>query len=325
MGEAERAIDGAAAGGEDAVGECEQVAVFRVDEGRDLVEAEELVARLAAEDVVHRGRPEHPPAGEVPIDQAAAAAQKGGVDAGAGGAVDGVCFPGPRRLGEEGIDEDQDDAAGAGKQRGVGRERAPPVGEHRLGRLHERDHAARVGQMADGGDGVGAVGEGELQHAGAGAEDRQRLRLAQKRVEGAALEVGADGSGGEDDAGIVGEQNLAAIGDGARRQRLVEGGLQDLGGTGGEVGRGAEIGGDGGGDEGEGVAGGDLGLLVGADEGGRPVGGDHQDEDDSEDRNGAPEHRLVLDEPGVRRGGEQPRVPGEGDRTGGPAAGATAD
>src|SRR5690606_20123613 len=156
---------------------------------------------------------------------------------------------------------------GAGEQGGVRRQRAPPGGEHRLGRLDDRHHAGRFRQVADSGDRRGAVGELQFEHAGAGAENRQRLGFAEQGVQAATLEVVTQGRRGDDLPAGVGEQDLATVGDGARRQRLVEGGLQGLRRRRREGRRVGEFGGDGGGDQREGVAGGDFGLFIGADEG----------------------------------------------------------
>jgi hypothetical protein len=66
------------------------------------------------------------------------------------------------------------------------------------------------------------VGEGDLQHAGAGAEGGERLGLAEDAVERDILLLAGRGRGGDDLALAVGEVDAAAGARGARRQRVGE-------------------------------------------------------------------------------------------------------
>ena len=66
-----------------------------------------------------------------------------------------------------------------------------------------------------------AVGERDFQHAGAGAEDGERLRLAE-HVDQPRADRAAGRGGGGDDAVGVGQQDAAAEGGGAGRQRALE-------------------------------------------------------------------------------------------------------
>ena len=89
-----------------------KIDVVLVDERIDLAEGEEIVLLRQAENVVHRMRPEHAAARQIPIPQPAAAAIERGVDAAAHGVVDEVGLSRARRLPMEGKAEDQHDEAG---------------------------------------------------------------------------------------------------------------------------------------------------------------------------------------------------------------------
>ena len=105
-------------------GEFVELDVLGMGEVVDLAEAQQLIARLEAEDREHGMRPEDAAAREVPVPQSAAAAVERGVDAGAHGLVDEVGFARARRLPVEGKAQDQHHEAGGGRerhgQRGVG-------------------------------------------------------------------------------------------------------------------------------------------------------------------------------------------------------------
>ena len=56
---------------------------------------------------------------------------------------------------------------------------APPLAERLIDRLEEGQLRIGLGDVADGDDGVGAVEEGDAQHAGLGAEGGERLLRAE--------------------------------------------------------------------------------------------------------------------------------------------------
>ena len=124
-------------------GQLVEIDVLGVDQGVDLAEGQQRVARREPEDREHRMRPEDAAAREVPVPQAAAAAIERGVDARAHRLVDHVGFARAGRLPVEGKAEDQHDEAGGRRerdgQRGVGR-----PGRQRLGAsMHDRELAVR--------------------------------------------------------------------------------------------------------------------------------------------------------------------------------------
>ena len=92
-------------------------------------------------------------------------------------------------------------------------------GERGVARLHNCDFAERRLQGAHGGERAAVVGQGDLQHAGGGAEGGERLAGAEHVDQAAAdRRVAAERSGG-DDAVLVGEQKAAAVGGRPGRQR----------------------------------------------------------------------------------------------------------
>ena len=188
----------------------------------DLAEGHQVVARRQAQDREHRMRPEDAAAREVPVPQAAAAAVERGVDAAAHGVVDHVGLARARRLPVEGKAQDQQHEAGGGGerhgQRGVG---APGARARRCAagrRVNWPRPAASVRTVANARlPSASAIS----QHAGAGAEDGERLRFAE-HVEQAQADRAAGRRGRGDDAVGVAQQDAAAERGGARRQRAFE-------------------------------------------------------------------------------------------------------
>src|SRR5262249_33477816 len=72
--------------------------VLGVNEGVDLAECEQLVARCEPENCKHRMRPEYALARDIPVPQAATAAIERSIDARVHGFVDGVGFARACRL-----------------------------------------------------------------------------------------------------------------------------------------------------------------------------------------------------------------------------------
>ena len=123
----------------------------------DFAEGEEVVLLRQAENVVHRMRPEHAAAREVPVPQPAAAAIERGIDAAAHGVVDEIGFARPRRLPVEGKAEDQHDEAGRGRQRDGQRGGRAPVGQRVVAALDHGEEADRIFQRPHRGEGGFAV------------------------------------------------------------------------------------------------------------------------------------------------------------------------
>ena len=106
---AELVVDGGLAGREVA-GEAVEVAVVGMDQGVDVAEGQELALAVVAEQRVHRIRPVDPPARDVPVPEAAAAAAEGGVEALLdllADPVDGVGPAGLEGVGDAGADDDE--------------------------------------------------------------------------------------------------------------------------------------------------------------------------------------------------------------------------
>ena len=121
----------------------------------------------------------------------------------------------------EGEAQDQQHEAGGGRQRDGQRGVGAPGRERVAAQLEDAQLAAGGGQRPHRREGAVAVGERDLQHAGAGAEDGQRLGLAE-HVEQARADRAAGGRGRGDDAVGVAEQDAAAERGGAGRQRALQ-------------------------------------------------------------------------------------------------------
>ena len=106
-----------------------KIDVVLVDQCIDLAEGEEIVLLRQAENVVHRMRPEHAAARQIPIPQPAAAAIERGVDAAAHGVVDQIGLARARRLPMEGEAQDEHHEAGRRRERDRQRGGRAPVGQ----------------------------------------------------------------------------------------------------------------------------------------------------------------------------------------------------
>ena len=127
--------------------------------------------------------PEQPIHGRRPVDMAACEVQA--PDAAAGqclgqlfGEASGAC--GGRRRGEipEAAGEQGQQQSRADEESDLEPRVAPPVEERLVNGLKKGQLRVAFGDVADGDDGVGAVGEGQAQHAGLGAESGERLLRA---------------------------------------------------------------------------------------------------------------------------------------------------
>ena len=278
--------------------------IVGVNQRGDVAEREEVVARLQAEDGEHGLRPEYSAAREVPIPQAAAAAIERGVDAAAHGLVDAVGFARAGRLPMEGEAEDQDDKAGGGGEGdSEGCERAP-AGERVAAQLHAGDLPEWVLEHAHGCQRQRPVGQRDLQNAGAGAERRQRLGMAQNVVQAAADDAGARRRHCGDDAIGIGEHELPAGRGGPWRQCIEQEFLRAARGVTGVGERAVEAGGRSLGERiedshhvGEGLA----AVIEHLDD---RADADRQQEGDDENRDSAAQQRLSGEQTAVGRVGE---------------------
>ena len=282
-------------------------------EGGNLRKAENVVARLQAQHLVERGGPEDAAAGEVPVEQAAAAAVERQVDARPGGGVDLVGLLGARRLGEEGVDQDQENRSGADEQGHIGRHAGSPIGEDHVLGLDQRDHAEPAIEMMHGGVSLVRLAGGDGQDPGAGAEDGKRLAGSEQIGERTAFQVGADRRGRHDHAVRIGDEDAAAIARCARRQAVGEGGLKCgaealLGkrGLGRRQARGQRRR-----DHRQIVARPQVGLFMFVGQRQRPIGRERGDEDDAKNRNGAAEERFRGEQSLIGRLRQKADVPGQ--------------
>ena len=165
-------------GGGEMIGEPVEVAVLRMDHGVDLAEGQELVAALVAEELVQRIRPIHAAAGEIPVEQPAASASEGRIDAVPHLLADLVRRPGAGGLHEIGRSH-PDEHDHHGHDEGDLAEGARlPGGKHERDALHDRDLAAAERELAHGGDRLRGVAEGEGHDAGAVGVGGDDLDLA---------------------------------------------------------------------------------------------------------------------------------------------------
>ncbi len=203
------------------VGEAVEVAVLAMDEAVDLAEGQELVATLVAEHLVHRVRPVDTAAGDVPIPQSTSPAAQRRVDP----ALDLVAHVvgGPRvaRLKPVGAAKPDDHEHRRGKQRDLAERPHAPVGEQSLREMDDGDLALRARQSAHGRKRRRIVSEPDRHDAGAVAEKRERLSLAedfaQQARSGACRRMSR-----EDLAGGAGDEEHAAVRERACRKRARE-------------------------------------------------------------------------------------------------------
>src|SRR5690606_11415009 len=121
MAHAEYLVDVIDLARHDAVGELKQIAVLGMDDLVDLAERQHGVAGFVAQHLVHRARPVHAPAHHVPIPEAATAAHQSHVDALVGLQIYAVCALRTGRLGEIGIEDDDEHARGQDEKRDIQR------------------------------------------------------------------------------------------------------------------------------------------------------------------------------------------------------------
>ena len=176
---AEVVVDGAGLGVGELGRDLVELDVVGMHELADLAEGHQIVAGRKSQDREHRMRPENPAAREVPVPEAAASAVQRGVDAAAHGVVDRVGFARARGLPVKGKAQDQQHEAGGGRERDGQRGVGAPGRERIAAQLEDAQLAAGGGQRPHRREGAVAVGKRDLQHAGAGAEDGERLRLAE--------------------------------------------------------------------------------------------------------------------------------------------------
>ena len=218
---AEVVVDGVGLGVGELGRDLVELDVVGMHELADLAEGHQIVARRQAQDREHRVRPENAAAREVPIPEAAASAVERRVDAAAHGVVDRVGFARARGLPVEGKAQDQQHEAGGGGERDGERGVGAPGRERVAAQLENAHLTAGGGQRAHRREGAVAVGERDLQHAGAGAEDGERLGLAEHVDEARADRPAGRGGRGDDAVGVA-EQDAAAERRGAGRKRAFE-------------------------------------------------------------------------------------------------------
>jgi hypothetical protein len=130
-----------------------------------------LVAGLQAKHSVHRARPVHVAAGEVPTPNTAAGQRLGQLSGkGAFIRARGGWREIPQAAGEE-----REHQAGQDQQRDFETGGPPPVGQRSAHRLDECQLRVGLVDIAHGDDGVSAVEQRQAQHAGFGAERGQGL------------------------------------------------------------------------------------------------------------------------------------------------------
>ncbi|GJD59693.1 hypothetical protein IFDJLNFL_5624 [Methylobacterium dankookense] len=203
---AEGVVDDGLVGGEPPR-EAVEVAVVGMDEGVHLAEGEILVLALVAEQGVHRVRPVDPPARDVPVPQAAAAAAERDVEALADLLADPVRPLGAAALQAVGEADADDDEGGGADQHDLVAGAGMPAPEQRLQGLHHRDPPP-VRQTVHGGDERLAVRGRQLGRAEALAEGGQRLAIPEQP--GEARRVPVERRMGGEDALLGGDQDQAA-------------------------------------------------------------------------------------------------------------------
>ena len=97
-------------------------------------------------------------------------------------------------LREIAVEDDEQDGAGADEDRDVQRDVGAPVAIDAGHRLDDGNEPERRGQGGGSGERAFVVGKRDLQHAGAGAEGRERLCLADDCGKRQAFEVRARGA-----------------------------------------------------------------------------------------------------------------------------------
>ena len=119
-------VDLADLGGDQLVGDLEQVDVIGIHQRVDLAEGQQVAAGVEAQHREHRLRPEDAAARQVPIPQSTAAAVERGIDPAAHRVIDEVAFAGAGRLPVECETQDQHHEAGGSGQRDGQRGVGPP-------------------------------------------------------------------------------------------------------------------------------------------------------------------------------------------------------
>ena len=213
---AEVVVDGVGPGIGELGRDLVELDVVGMHELADLAEGHQIVAGRQAQDREHRVRPEDAAAREVPIPEAAAAAVERGVDAASHGVVDRIGLARAGGLPVKGKAQDQQHEAGGGGERDGQRGVGSPGRERIAAQLEDAQLTAGGGERAHRREGAVAVGERNLQHAGAGAEDGERLRLAEHVDQARADRPAGRGGRGDDAVGIA-EQDAAAERRGAGR------------------------------------------------------------------------------------------------------------
>ncbi len=190
-----------------------------MDHRLDVADRQELVCRGHAEHGVHRLRPIDAAGGEVPVPQAAAAAAERRVDAVADAGAIGFSGHGPARLGE--IREGDD--AHHGRRQQQQEAGAPgggaPFGQRAVHGLQEGDLAEGRLEIANGNQGLDAVGQDEAHRAGLVGENRQRQPRAEARGQRAARQGGGRQTG-DDLPVLIGDDEAAAVGENPALRRV---------------------------------------------------------------------------------------------------------
>ena len=174
---------------------------------RDGPERHGFVARLQAEQPVHRRRPMHMAAGEVPAPDAAAGQRLGQLL----GQGPRVGARGGRREVPQAAREERKHQPGQDEERDFEPRGLPPSGERGADRLDESELRVGLRHVAHGDDGIGAVEQRQPQHAGIGPERGERLLRSQNGEEIARVRA-FERRAGLDLALGVGEQDGTAVG-----------------------------------------------------------------------------------------------------------------
>ena len=172
----------------------------------DHAEGHGLAGGLEPKQPEHRRRPVHVAAGEVQAPEAAAGKRLGQLLGEAVGRLRGRGrgeIPQPaceQRKQEAGADEEGDLEPGV----------APPIEQRLVNRLEKGQLRVGLGDVADRDDGIGAVEQGEAEHAGLGAEGGERL-LRSENGEQIAGARGAERRTRLDIALGIGEQGITPV------------------------------------------------------------------------------------------------------------------
>ena len=204
-------------------GKLVEIDVVVMHQRVDLAEGEQIVLLRQAEQVVHRMRPEHAAARQVPIPQAAAAAIERGVDAAAHRVMDDIGFAGAGCLPVKGKAEDQHDEAGRGRERDRQRGGGAPARQRIVAALDDGDEADRIFQGAHRGESRVAVGERDLAGAGDLAAGGERLQGTEHFGKRPSEHLRRVRRCGDDRTASIGDEDAAADTRGPGRQRPFDG------------------------------------------------------------------------------------------------------